>query len=79
MINFKDKFGPEYIIKVHDPKIGMEGVLIVDNTALGLGKSGIRMTPDVSEGEVFRADIPFGGAKAGIKKYLEKRRKWRKR
>lgn len=78
MINFKDKFGPEYIIKVHDPKIGMEGVLIVDNTALGLGKGGIRMTPDVSEGEVFRlartmtwknalADIPFGGAKAGIK------------
>ncbi|OGM89431.1 hypothetical protein A3J77_01995 [Candidatus Wolfebacteria bacterium RBG_13_41_7] len=78
MINFKDKFGPELIIKVYDPKIGMEGVLIVDNTALGLGKGGIRMTPDVSEGEVFRlartmtwknalADIPFGGAKAGIK------------
>ncbi len=78
MIIFKDKFGPEYIVKVHDPKIGMEGVLIVDNTALGLGKGGIRMTPDVSEGEVFRlartmtwknalADIPFGGAKAGIK------------
>ncbi len=78
MINFKDKFGPELIIKVYDPKIGLEGVLIVDNTALGLGKGGIRMTPDVSEGEVFRlartmtwknalADIPFGGAKAGIK------------
>lgn len=78
MINFKDKFGPEIIIKVYDPRIGMEGVLIIDNTALGLGKGGIRMTPDVSEGEVFRlartmtwknamADIPFGGAKAGIK------------
>ena len=78
MISFKDKFGPEYIVKVYDPKIGMEGILIVDNTALGLGKGGIRMTPDVSEGEVFRlartmtwknalADIPFGGAKAGIK------------
>lgn len=78
MINFKDKFGPELIIKVYDSKIGMEGVLIVDNTVLGLGKGGIRMTPDVSEGEVFRlartmtwknalADIPFGGAKAGIK------------
>lgn len=78
MINFKDKFGPELIVKVYDSKIGLEGVLIVDNTALGVGKGGIRMTPDVSEGEVFRlartmtwknalADIPFGGAKAGIK------------
>ena len=74
----KDKFGPEYIVRVYDPKIGMEGFLVIDNTALGLGKGGIRMTPDVSEEEVFRlartmtwknalADIPFGGAKAGIK------------
>ncbi len=78
VIDFKDKFGPEIIIKVYDPHIGMEGVLIIDNTALGLGKGGIRMTPDITEEEVFRlartmtwknamADIPFGGAKAGIK------------
>ncbi|MFA5098604.1 MAG: Glu/Leu/Phe/Val dehydrogenase [Candidatus Paceibacterota bacterium] len=78
MEKFKDKFGPEYIIKIHDPKIGLEGFLVIHNTALGTGKGGIRMTPDVSEGEVFRlartmtwknalADIPFGGAKAGIK------------
>jgi len=50
---------------------------VIDNTALGPGKGGIRMTPDVSEQEVFRlartmtwknalAGIPFGGAKAGI-------------
>ena len=74
----KDKFGPEYIVKVYDPKIGMEGFLIIDNTVLGPGKGGLRMTPDVSEEEVFRlarvmtwknalAGIPFGGAKAGIK------------
>jgi glutamate dehydrogenase/leucine dehydrogenase len=73
----KDKFGPEYIIKVYDPKIGMEGFLVIDNTVLGRGKGGIRMTQDVSEEEVMRlartmtwknalADIPFGGAKAGI-------------
>lgn len=73
----KDTFGPEYIVKVYDPKIGMEGFLVIDNTVLGPGKGGIRMTPDVSEGEVWRlartmtwknalADIPFGGAKAGI-------------
>lgn len=73
-----DKYGSEYIVKVYDPKIGMEGILVVDNTVLGPGKGGIRMTPDVSEEEVYRlartmtwknalADIPFGGAKAGIK------------
>lgn len=73
----KDRFGPEYIIKVYDPKIGMRGFLVIDNTALGPGKGGIRMTPNVGEEEVFRlartmtwknalAGIPFGGAKAGI-------------
>ena len=73
----KDEFGPEYVIEVYDPKIGMEGFLVIDNTALGLGKGGIRMTPNVTKEEVFRlarvmtwknslAGIPFGGAKAGI-------------
>lgn len=73
----KDKFGPEYVIEVYDPKIGMKGFLVIDNTALGLGKGGIRMTPNVTKEEVFRlarvmtwknslAGIPFGGAKAGI-------------
>lgn len=73
----KDKYGPEYVIEVYDPKIGMEGFLVIDNTALGLGKGGLRMTPDVTKEEVFRlartmtwknalADIPFGGAKSGI-------------
>lgn len=73
----KDEFGPEYVVKVYDPVIGMEGFLIIDNTVLGPGKGGIRMTPDITEEEVFRlartmtwknalAGIPFGGAKAGI-------------
>ncbi len=74
----KDKFGPEYVIKVYDPRIGMEGFLVIDNTALGVGKGGIRMTANVSEEEVTRlarvmtwknalACLPFGGAKAGIR------------
>lgn len=73
----EDKFGPKYVVKVYDPKINMRGFLVIDNTALGPGKGGIRMTPDVTEEEVWRlartmtwknalADIPFGGAKAGI-------------
>ena len=73
----KDKFGPEYVLKVYNPQVGMEGFLVIDNTALGPGKGGIRMTQDVTEEEVWRlartmtwknalAGIPFGGAKAGI-------------
>jgi glutamate dehydrogenase/leucine dehydrogenase len=72
-----DLFGPEYVIKVYDPKIGMTGFLVIDNTVLGLGKGGIRMTANVTVEEVMRlartmtfknalAGIPFGGAKAGI-------------
>ena len=73
----KDHIGPEYIIKAHNPKLGVWGFLVIDNTVLGPGKGGIRMTPSVNEEEVFRlaramtfknaiAGIPFGGAKSGI-------------
>lgn len=73
----KDEFGPELIVKVYKQSIGLEGFLVIDNTNLGPGKGGIRMTPDVTEEEVARlartmtwknslAGIPFGGAKAGI-------------
>lgn len=73
----KDEIGPAYIIRTYDPKLDFEGILVIDNLNLGLGKGGIRMTPDVSMTEVFRlaramsfknalAELPFGGAKAGI-------------
>lgn len=73
-----DEFGPEYVVNVYDPKTGMEGILVIDNTARGPGKGGIRLVPDVTAQEVYRlaramtwknalADIPFGGAKAGIR------------
>jgi len=75
--NKTDNLCPEYVVKVCNSKIGLEGVLVVDNTLRGPGKGGIRMTADVSEEEVARlakvmtwknalADIPFGGAKSGI-------------
>jgi glutamate dehydrogenase (NAD(P)+) len=73
----KDEFGPEYVIKVYNPTSQMKGFLVIDNTTLGPGKGGFRMTQNVNEEEVFRlartmtfknaiADIPFGGAKGGI-------------
>lgn len=72
-----DGFGPEKIMEVYHPKTGMRGFLVIDNTALGPGKGGIRMTPTVSMDEVAKlaramtwkcamAELPFGGAKGGI-------------
>lgn len=72
-----DEFGPEMLMEVYDPKTKMRGICCVDNTALGPGKGGIRMTPTVTAAEVFRlartmtwkcalAELPFGGAKSGI-------------
>ncbi len=70
-------FGPEKILEVYDTKTKMHGFLVIDNTVLGPGKGGIRMTPDFSKEENFRlarvmtwknalAELPFGGAKSGI-------------
>jgi len=72
-----DTFGPEKILVVYDPKTRMLGYLVIDNTARGMGKGGVRMAPDLSIQDVMRlarimtwknaaADLPFGGAKGGI-------------
>ncbi len=72
-----DDIGPEKIVEIHHPKTGTEGFVVIDNTSLGPGKGGIRMTPTVSIEEVMKlarvmtlknalAELPFGGAKAGI-------------
>ncbi len=75
-INF-DQIGPEKVIVVSDKKTGMKGFVVIDNTALGVGKGGIRMSPTVTIQEIARlarvmtfktalAGLPFGGAKGGI-------------
>jgi len=76
--SFADKWGPEKVIQVYDVATRMKGVLVIDNTARGPGKGGIRFTPRVTPWEVFQlartmtwkcavADLPFGGAKGGIR------------
>jgi len=76
--SFLDSWGPEEVIQVYDPNTGMQGSLVIDNTALGPGKGGIRISANVTPLEVFGlaramtwkcslADIPFGGAKSGIR------------
>lgn len=73
----KDDIGPEKIIEVYDPATGMKGFVVIDNTALGPAKGGIRMTSTVNIKEVSRlaramtlknalAGLPFGGGKSGI-------------
>lgn len=73
-----DEWGPEKVIIVADARTGMRGVLVIDNTARGMGKGGTRMSPTLTVGEVTRlarvmtwkwaaVDLAFGGAKAGIR------------
>lgn len=73
----RDELGPEYIVEIYDPKLKYQGILVLDNLSLGVGKGGIRITPDLTVEEVWRLaramtfknalfDLSFGGAKAGI-------------
>lgn len=72
-----DEWGPEKIVIVSDARSGMRGVLVIDNTARGIGKGGTRMMPNLTVTEIARlaramtwkwavVDLHFGGAKAGI-------------
>jgi glutamate dehydrogenase (NAD(P)+) len=73
-----DEWGPEKVVCVSDRRTGMRGVLVIDNTALGMGKGGTRMAPAVTVEEISRlarvmtwkwaaVELGFGGAKAGIR------------
>ena len=77
VFDLMDEWGPEKIVAVSDAKTGMKGVLVIDNTARGIGKGGTRMQPTVSVDEIARlarvmtwkwagVDLFYGGAKAGI-------------
>ncbi|MFC9832789.1 Glu/Leu/Phe/Val dehydrogenase [Rhodococcus sp. NPDC127530] len=72
-----DDWGPEKVVVVSDRRSGMKGVLVIDNTARGIGKGGTRMSPTVTVAEIARlarvmtwkwagVDMFHGGAKAGI-------------
>jgi glutamate dehydrogenase (NAD(P)+) len=73
--SFADNLGPAKIIHVHEPSIGLRGILVVDNVAKGPSIGGVRMAPDVSVEECARlaramtfknaaAGLPHGGGKA---------------
>jgi glutamate dehydrogenase (NAD(P)+) len=73
--DFADELGPLKVIHVHEPSIGLQGVLVVDNVAKGPSIGGVRMAPDVTTEECARlaramtfknaaAGLPHGGGKA---------------
>jgi glutamate dehydrogenase (NAD(P)+) len=72
-----DQLGPEKIVHVHHPALGLKAIVVIDNTAAGPAIGGTRMAPDVSVEECARlaramtlknaaAGLPHGGAKSVI-------------
>lgn len=75
--NVGDELGPEKVLLLQQPQVGLHAIVVVDNTACGPAIGGVRMAPDVGVEEVFRlaramtfknaaAGLPHGGGKAGI-------------
>ena len=54
IFRFADKLGPAKVIHVHEPRLGLRGILVVDNVATGPSIGGLRIAPDVSAEECFR-------------------------
>ncbi|MEZ5910333.1 MAG: Glu/Leu/Phe/Val dehydrogenase [Hyphomicrobiaceae bacterium] len=77
MFRFADALGPEKIVHIYEPALGLKAIVVVDNTAAGPAIGGTRMAPDVSVEECFRlaramtlknaaAGLAHGGAKSVI-------------
>jgi glutamate dehydrogenase (NAD(P)+) len=72
-----DDLGPFRVLHVQNRAVGLEGMVVVDNVAIGPSIGGIRMAPDVNAEECARlaramtlknaaAGLPHGGGKAVI-------------
>jgi len=72
-----DDIGPEKIISINNPSVGLNGVLVIDNSIYGIPAGGIRLAPDITVDEMIRLSramslkfcayrLKIGGAKAGI-------------
>lgn len=75
LLRFADELGPAKVVHVHEPRLGLQGVLVVDNVAAGPALGGLRMAPDAGTGECLRlaramtlknaaAGLRHGGAKS---------------
>jgi glutamate dehydrogenase (NAD(P)+) len=77
LFDLVDTLGPEKIVHIHQPSLGLKAIVVIDNTAAGPAIGGTRMAPDVSVEECMRlaramtlknaaASLPHGGAKSVI-------------
>ena len=77
LFRFADDFGPEKIVHIHMPSVGLKAIVVVDNVACGPSIGGVRMEPDVGVEECVRlaramtfknaaAGLPHGGGKSVI-------------
>lgn len=73
-----DDLGPAKIVRVPEPTLGLDAVLVVDNVARDPSIGGLRMAPDVSVEECVRlaramtlknaaAGLPHGGGKSVLR------------
>ena len=49
-----DSLGPAKVIHLHEPSVGLKGIVVVDNTAAGPAIGGVRMAADASLEECLR-------------------------
>ena len=72
-----DDIGPDKIVLLRAPRVGLEAIVVIDNIACGPAIGGVRMAADVTVDEVARlaramtwknaaAGLAHGGGKAGI-------------
>ncbi len=66
---YTDELGPTKVIHVHEPKVGLQAVLVVDNVAMGPSIGGLRMAKDVSTAECVRLAraMTLKNASAGLR------------
>ena len=69
VFSLADELGPLKVIHVHEPGIGLKGVLVVDNVAYGPSIGGVRMASDVTTEECARLAraMTFKNAAAGLR------------
>ena len=77
IFDFADELGPSKITHIYEPSVGLKGILVIDNIAVGPSIGGLRIAPDVSVEECVRlaramtlknaaAGLPHGGGKMVI-------------
>jgi glutamate dehydrogenase (NAD(P)+) len=75
---FADALGPVKIIHLHEPSVGLQGIVVVDNVAAGPAIGGLRMAVDVDLAECARlaramslknaaAGLAHGGGKSVLR------------